>query len=1336
MTKKRQILSCFLYAVLFLTPFKMIAQENSNFHFKNIQVENGLSENAVYCILQDSKGFMWFGTKDGLNRYDGIDFRVFRNVPENPSSLGNNFIRAIAEGKDNVFFVGTDVGLYAMNALDETFHKINTATINGEIISTAVNVLYIELEQDIVWIGTMTQGVFAYDSRNNTLKKVELLNHDLGHNAVWSFLKDKSGTLWVGTRLGLLRYNSDLERLLIVENLFSLSNGFENEILSMLEDENGNLWLGTWADGVRFYNKQSNDYVSFMGTNSPFYISHVRSLFQYTANTLLVGSDDGLYLFDKDKLTGKRVDVPQLKFSLSDQNVYSIARDREGGVWIGTYFGGVNYLNTAQLSIETYYPDIKYGLLSGKAISQFCEDKSGNLWIATEDGGINYFDVKTKKITQPIKTTYHNTHALLLDDDQLWIGTFSRGIDVYNLKTHTIKNYRHRAKDKNTLNDDCIFSLYKTRNGDIYAGTPVGLNKFDETNNSFQIVPEVSGFIYDLKEDNQGNLWVATYGTGVVRLDSKSRKWILYDRIKPNSHPIVGSKLTSIYIDSRQRVIFSSEGRGIFIYDYKIDDFINLSESDGLPNNVVYSVLDDLYGNLWLSCNKGLVCFNTSTPNSYQLYDMGDGLQSNQFNYKSSYKSVDGKIYFGGINGFSCFYPKKLLENKNPIIPPVEITSFSLLSNTDGIEKNELLIKLNKKEKITLPYNKSSFSISYVSLSYLSQTKNRYLYKMEGVDNEWNTGTNRNVTYVNLPPGKYKFMVKASNNSGVWNEQGAEVEIEVNPPLWLSIPARLIYLLLTLICLYLLFSYYLKKNKEKQKHYLEAYKIEQETLSFKSKINFFTTIAHEIRTPLSLISAPLEEVIASDDGGEETKRNLSVIEKNCNRLTDLINQLLDFRKMDSTQYIVAPKTIGLKEHLFDLYDRFKKTTQHKKISFDIILPNGPELIIISDPDVLTKIVGNLLTNAIKYTKDRIILSLTINENNSYTISVEDNGRGISDQHKSLIFEPFYQVQFEDQKIGTGIGLSLVKNLSDVMKGCIEVKDAEEEGAVFSFTFAELHPPKKGIDDIHNSLSAESDPEALNPEKKSSVLIVDDNSDMVFFIRDSLQNLYVADTSFDATQALKMLEDKNFDLIISDIMMPGIDGISFTRKIKTDLNYSHIPIILLSARTENVTKVEGLRSGADVFIEKPFSISFLKAQIASLIDNRKAIQEAFNRSPLASYSSLTTNKSDELFINKLNEEIEKYLADENFSVESLTDILGICRSNLQRKLKVVCGTTPGDYLRNYRLKRACKLLLETDMRINEVAYKVGFNSPSYFTKAFFKSYKMTPKAFINSYNSKS
>lgn len=1323
------------YAVIFFFLLGMMfsyGQENANFHFKKFQVGDGLSENAVYCVLQDSDGFMWFGTKDGLNRFDGTIFRSYQHQAEKPKSLGNNFIRSIVEVSRECLVIGTDAGIYLMDKVDESFRELDVKASDGSQITSAINTLLVD-KGGLLWIGTMSQGVYTYNLEEQALHKIELDNFDLGGVATWSIIADKSGTIWAGTRRGLMRYSAQLGRFEVITGLFSKeAENSADEVLSILEDNSGNLWLGTWSAGLRCYNKQSNEFISYLhGKGEGDYITHIRTIFQYNNNSLLIGSDDGLYLFSTEHKTAKRIDVPQFQYSLSDQNIYAISKDQEGGIWIGTYFGGINYLNTSLLSIETYYPDHVQGL-SGKAVSQFCEDPSGNLWIATEDGGLNYFDVKTKKISRPVKTTYHNTHALLLDGENLWIGTFSRGIDVYNTRTKKLVNYRYDEENVHTINDDCIFSIYKTSTGDIYIGTPVGLNKYDRTKNEFVRINEVSGFIYDMKEDDAGDLWLASYGNGVIKLDVQSKRWIEYDKIKKPSNPIVGSKLTSIYMDSQRRIIFSSEGKGIFIYDKKTDDFKNISEAEGLPNNVIYGVLDDPLGNLWLSSNKGIICIHTERPHQYDLYNMEHGLQSNQFNYKSSYKAKDGKFYFGGINGFNSFYPRDFSMARNQIVPPIAITQMSFLGRQDQRFDKEIQTRLNQQQPIILNYDKSSFTLSFVSLSYISQSRNQYAYKLEGVDADWNfIGNNKSVTYVDLAPGEYVFKVKGSNNDGLWNEVGSEVRVEILPPFWLSLPAKIVYMILVFSFLSLITIYYLRQNRKKQTRQLEAFKAEQETLSFKSKIEFFTTIAHEIRTPLSLISAPLEEIVTSGEGSEQTRQNLSFIEKNCERLSILINQLLDFRKMDSTEYIINPEEIDLRKHIMEMYERFKKTAQHKKLDFETDIQANTDMHVLSDSDALTKIVGNLLTNALKFAYTKIRIGLIKNPDDSFTISVKDDGSGIPDDLKTLIFDPFYQIQPREENVGTGIGLSLVKHLSGVLGGEIEMVDAEDGGSVFLFTFRSI--PETDNEEGDTLLYRETDPHMSlgNIEvTESSVLVVDDNPDMTEFIKNCLSGDYLVDTAEHSEEALRFLNQKNYSLIISDIMMPGVDGISLVKKIKTDLNYSHVPVILLSAKIENSAKIEGLRSGADVFIEKPFSTLYLKAQISSLLKNRKGILEVFNSSPLAPYSTIVTNKSDEYFLNKLNEEIEKHISDVNFTVESLADIVNISRSNLQRKLKSISGYSPGDYLRNYRLKKACLLLLESDSRINEVAFRVGFNSASYFTKVFYKTYSMSPKEFIN------
>lgn len=667
---------------------------------------------------------------------------------------------------------------------------------------------------------------------------------------------------------------------------------------------------------------------------------------------------------------------------------------------------------------------------------------------------------------------------------------------------------------------------------------------------------------------------------------------------------------------------------------------------------------------------------------------------------------------------------------KSQVVPNVFITQIQLLNNRNPALEKYIQTQLNRQEDIQLKHQFSSFNISFVSSSYTSPSKNQYAYKLEGADDDWTMANNtHSVNYVNLSPGDYLFRVKASNNDGLWNEQGAAVHIRILPPPWLSLPAKIGYLVLVLVLCAVILRYYMQANKRKQARHLLSFQSEQEQKSFKSKIEFFTNIAHEIRTPLSLITATLEEIIVQGTENSETRHNLLIIEKNCERLTALINQLLDFRKMDENGPSLNPELVNLGTLLEDCYARFRKSVQRSNIRFDLSIPREQELLVVTDLDAILKIVSNLLTNASKFTHSYMHLGLEKQHDRTFIITVTDDGPGIPDDFKQLVFDPFYQLSTNKERSGTGIGLSLVKHLANRLGGKIVIEDHLPQGTRFVFTLMPLDLPV-----AHRSDQEEEERPVAYMDTESyriRILVVDDNPDITAFISHSFSASYQIDIADSAAQALVLLDQGSYNLVISDIMMPEIDGIDFVKRLKNDINYSHLPVILLSAKIQNVTKVEGLLSGADVFMEKPFSITYLKAHISSLLRNRKHLLETFHASPFSSYASLTTNVHDEAFLNQLNEEIERHLSDAQFNVDSLVDIFKISRSNFQRKLKAISGTSPGDYVRNYRLKKACALLVETDYRINEVAFLVGFSSASYFTKAFIKTYRMTPKEFINS-----
>ena len=1334
----------FYHTLCLLTCFILVQLRASgnSFTFRKYQVNNGLSENTVQAILQDRQGFLWFGTKDGLNRFDGKEYRIFRNNPLNNGSIGNNFIRTIHEDSNGRLWIGTDNKIFIYNTATENFSPFDIKTAAGVSINSAITAICAENE-NIIWIGTMTQGAFCYTKDSGKLEQFTE-NDDFNSvesNLVWRIYKDFSETIWIGTRGGLSRFNRETRNFKKYRPSGNTNNAGDNEVLSIHEDADGDLWLGTWSGGLFKMDKQSQTFSGFFDSNSTPYITKIRAINGYEKNKLLIGSDDGLYLMEKTTGVIQRVDDPGDPSSLSDQNVYSIYNDREGGIWIGTYFGGVNYLSANRNAIEHYYQGYSDSYLSGKAVSQFCEDEKGNLWIATEDGGLNYFDVQKKQFRKirPQKTgnglSYHNLHSLLLDGDNLWIGTFSSGIDVLNIKTNTFKNYRFDSGNHNSIDDNCVFSLYKKKNAEIYVGTPFGLSRYNRAENNFERITEVRGFVYDMQEDSHGLFWVATYNDGVFQYNPVTKQWKNYVHNIKSTKSLNFNKVIDVYVDDKQRLWFASEGRGICKYNYETDDFTTIDETKGLPNNVAYGILDDKYGNIWVSTNMGITKINPETL-EMKTYTKEDGLQSNQFNYRSSYKARNGMFYFGGINGFNAFYPDNLKDNN--YVPPVIISAFEVLDEENPFEPDSLLkTAINREKKITLKYNQASFKIGFISMSYQAVEKNRYACIMEGLEDKWRSVGNQNsLIFSNLEPGEYTFRVKGSNNDGIWNETGDYLQIKILPPFWKSNAAFMFYGLLFISGLFLIIRIFVRNSQKRHKQKIEEIKIEKEKELYDSKISFFTNIAHEIRTPVSLIKAPLENIVNSQQCPPEAKENLLVIERNTEKLLILVNQLLDFRKIEENQYRLSFAQTNVNDFLNDIYMSFKATGNRNNIALTAILPAKPVVANI-DKDAIGKVISNLLSNALKFAVQKIEIHLNENKKaGMLEIRVTDDGPGIETELREKVFEPFFQITNRETQAktnGTGIGLSLARQLIERHSGKIFITGDKTAKCIFVVqvpTNLPVTPVETVIDDEPADVAKSIHQSHHHPDKMY-LLVVEDNEELQNFIEKNLKKEFNVFVANNGEEALKILEESTIDLVLSDIVMPGIDGLELTRMIKQNEQYSHIPVILLSAKTNISTKIEGLEHGADIYIEKPFSLVYLKAQISSLIENRLRILDKFSKSPFISYGTIANNKRDEEFIQRINAEIEKNILDVDFSIEKLANNLSMSRSNLQRKIKGISGMAPNDYIRVYRLKKAADLLMKEDYRINEICYIVGFNSGSYFAKCFQKQFGVLPKDFVKS-----
>ena len=1297
--------------------------------YKKYDVRSGLSGNCVRSILQDSIGYMWFATQDGLNRFNGIEFTNYGHLSENGGNSYMNIVTICRHQDNNQIWVASTEKLYLFDSWEEKFSVFDKQTEDGVTVNSVFGMAYDNDGQ--LWIGT-TNGLFVYNEKKGTLRQyLHSLSdpHSLPDNHIWVIYNDSFGTIWIGTRNGLAKYNQRTDNFTgYISEGTSFGRPACNEIISLMESSQGVLWAGTWYGGLARFNKETGQFRYYFGEGDTLTIPRIRTLFQRTANSFYLGSDDGLYTFNTTTGECLPTDDEQNK-----ESIYACYQDREGGIWIGTYFSGVSYLSPKHKDIEWYYPNGTENSLSGNVISQFCEDPDGNIWIATEDGGLNLFDPRTKKFKNHLLRSsnpnigYHNIHALLYNEGKLWIGSFSRGLYILDTQTGKMKNYRHNRANPHSIPNDHIYSIYQTKDGSIYLGTLSGFCRYDPESDSFRTLEPLSHiFIYDMVEDQHGDMWLASKRDGIWRYNRQTGKLHNYRNDPVNPDSPCSNWVIRVYIDHKQHLWFCTEGGGICRYHYQEDRFENFSTKENLPNNIIYGILDDQSGNYWLSSNRGLIRYEPQNKRA-QLYTIEDGLQSNQFNFRSSLQASNGKFYFGGVNGFNCFYPFKLSINK--VRPTASISAVYMHSPDDKVSLSKRIPALSGQ--VTIPYQVVSFDIAFESLSYVAPSKNLYAYKLDGIHKEWIYTDKHNVSFLNLPPGEYTFRVKASNNDEYWSNDDCCLHIEILPPPWKTIYAKIFYLLIACGLAYFLIQLYLRKQQAvKARKMKEMEQIKNQEL-FQSKITFFTQVAHEIKTPVSLIKAPLEAILETHEWNSEVESNLSVIQKNTNRLMELIKQLLDFRKVDKEGYTLSFNEVDINRMIEDIIDRFRAISL-TGISFSVSLPKE-HLQYNVDQEALTKIISNLLTNAMKYARTRIMVILDEHlsaEGRTLSLCVRDDGPGIPQEECSKVFEPFYQVgNAGNNGSGVGIGLSLVKLLVEKHKGKVYINPGYTEGCEVCVEIPYLEksisvsPSITSMPDKVPALEEEGGPAGY------SLLVVEDTTDMLEFLAKNLGNTYTIHTAANGKEALECLETTTVDLIISDIVMPHMDGFELLKSIRSDNMLCHIPFILLSALDSIDSKIAGLDYGADAYIEKPFSLSHMKATINNLLENRRMLFNHFSTVPNMSYDQTLMNKTDVKWLNTINKIITRNFTNEEFTIDKMAEEMAISRSNLQRKLKGLTGMPPNDYIRLIRLKTAGELLREGEYRINEVCYIVGFNNPSYFARCFQKQFGILPKDYV-------
>jgi ligand-binding sensor domain-containing protein/signal transduction histidine kinase/DNA-binding response OmpR family regulator len=1301
------------------------------YYFKHYQVENGLSNNSVSCSLQDKNGFLWFGTINGLNRFDGYSFKVFRHNAEDTNSIGSSFIRCLLEDHKGCLWIGTNKGIYLYHSHIEKF-SLFPAGHPGDVT---------DLKRDNagkLWI-ISNLNLFSYDSATGKLTSYTL---DSVSGTVTSIAITTDQTIWASTNTGLIKkYNPESGQFIAYSVLRKAGNKESLNIEKIYPLKNGNLLVGTLTRGVELFDVVKKTFQDIVSENPDGTGIFAREFIELNEKEYWIGTETGIYKYDANDHTTIRLDKQyDNHYSISDDVIFTFCKDREGGLWVGTYFGGLNYYPKSFTTFEKYFPLYRKHSISGNAIHEICKDHLGNLWVGTEDGGLNKMDLIQNTFTSYKPTgrktsiAYHNVHGLLADGDSLWVGTFMHGLDIMNIKTGKVVRHFDAGPGVHDLKNDFIVTLYKTRSGEILIGTWKGLFKYNRKTDNFSPVPFFDGAIQALWEDEKGTLWAGTQGKGVIyyNLHTKEKGSLVYDANDSNS--LCENHVNSVFEDSKTNLWFSTEG-GLCKYQKDKKLFTRYSTKNGMPDNLIFKILEDEKNNLFISTSRGLVRFNPDSGNII-TYTRSNGLLSDQFNYNSAYRDIDGRMFFGSVKGLISFKPDEFIKNTQ--VPPVFITGFQVNNNELSVEAKGTPLKesIIYTKQISLSYDQSTFSIDFAALSYTVPEMNEYSYKMDGVDKDWTfLKINRKVYYTKLPPGDYKFRVKGSNSSGIWNNGQAMLDIVIFPPFWQSVWAYMLYTVLILGISFMLIKSYLNQLVEKSRRRFEMLEIEKEREIYHSKIEFFTNIAHEIRTPLTLIKMPLDKLMRKQNNNSETKQNLRTMEKNTNRLIDLTNQLLDFRKTEMDKFSLNFVKTDITELLEETYGIFKLAAEQKEIAFKLEVP-GIALQAYVDPEALKKILSNLFNNAIKYAVGKVQVKLLHfnSEDTLFKIVFKNDGYIIPFDLKEKIFEPFYRIRETEKQSGTGIGLPLSRSLTELHKGVLDLLQSEGGMNVFVLSLP-IHQEKEfklHADESELKIEKELIPDINDADHsaKREILLVEDNKEILEFICNELSSEYSVRKSLNGAEALEIIKEGNVQLVISDIMMPVMDGLELCKRIKTNLEYSHIPIILLTAKNSLHAKIEGLEVGADAYIEKPFAFEHLNAQISNLLLNKDKIKEYFASSPVTHMKTIGYTKADRNFLEKLKHVIDENLTNIDIDVEQLSKIMNMSRPTFYRKIKALSNLTPNELIHIARLKKAAELLSEGNYKVYEVAGMVGYSLQTNFARDFHKQFGMSPSEYIN------
>lgn len=1334
--------------------------------FKHLNTDDGLPSNYISSIIQDHEGYIWMGTMDGLARYNGYGFLTFRNSVSDTFSLVHNNVRCIVQDRKNNFWVGTQNGLVYFD-LDTYRFKRLPSKFKDNIASLWITSLCVIDEHNLL-VGTFTNGFFIYDPVSERIKSFE---HDpppsnsLINNSVRSILPDAYGHVWLATDGGLDCFDlrnkrfthslqgKTLQHLCMDAHGYAFASPFDEaelykvntrtgavETIRLLDayrkkakniffDSEGNSWMGIVDEGMVFYNQKSkqshNWYYSRVNpdginSNTPLYV------YEDKWGNIWIGTfDGGLNVLEKQRKPFIQIKKNYLEHGLQSNHVRSLYQDEDGEVWVGTKVDGM--LSRFDLKTQTF---VHYkqqagvaGSLNDKFVLSITSAKPGFLWVGTLYGGLNLFNKKTGRFTEikgegfDVKAIY----ALHQDrDGHLWIGTSERGLFEYDPSTGVFTHYSN-SKSPGSISDDRIRVIFETSEHEMWVGTFNGLN-----------------------------LW-----------DKKTKKFKRFMNDPSNKNSISDNNIYSICED-RKHQLWIGISNGLNLYDKRTQSFKSLSPKNDDMSLSVRGICDDLQGNIWLSTGSGIVKYDP-IQNKYRKYTKEDGLNSNEFLAYSYLKTRTGELLFGCDNGMVYFDPMKIEDNK--VVPTVVIDDFKIFNREVpvGQEGSPLIKHISRSKQITLDYMQSVFTFGFTSLNLSSPEKNKYAYKMEGFDKEWNNvGAQRTATYTNLPAGRYIFRVKASNNDGLWNEKGASIQLTILPPPWKTWWAYCFYILMIVLGLL--------KYRELT---IKKYRQEKERENDQMKLKLFMNISHEFRTPLSLMIHPIDKIHAAKQI-EDVYSSIDVVQRSAWKMLNLVNQLLDFRKIDQHKSVLLLNKLDIVPLSKRICSLFEDIAKLKSIDLKFESEISSQEVWL-DADKYEKILDNLLSNALKFTENGGTIKVSICRSHAKTptfwqsifrrdkasemidIRVSDTGIGMSKEDSKNIFELFFQA--DESKAGTGIGLNYVKSLVELHQGQVLVESELGKGSTFivrlplgdkhlkpsqmhhqpmdekqTYNKALLEALRYDIENMeHETKEDDLDTEeekGTNSRSNLVVLVVEDNKTLRGQLVEEFKKSYTVKEASNGVEGMERARRFLPDLIISDVMMPKMDGVEMCRQLKSDLETCHIPVIMLTAKSTIENRIEGFQTGADDYIPKPFNMQLLVLKIQNLLHSRSLLKEKYlNSKMIAPASEYTTNNLDEAFLEKMTGIVIANIENSEFSIHDLREEMAMSRTNLFNKIQALTGNNPSNFVRTVRLKYAAQLLLQPHQSIKDICFQCGFSSPAYFTKTFRELFGQTPLEYI-------